>query len=203
MALSSNPSPARAIKVDGFRRLFEAPWVSLVLVLIPSVIDVILRSGSWPRWVEAVLDETGHSATTMVLFLGVMAILQRRVSAPLIVAALSGGVLIDVDHIPSEIFGWGVFTEGTRRPYSHSLATIVVMVGIAIISRGRHRELILTIAFGVATHLLRDLATSGVSLFWPVSSRNVELEYSIYLILLFAAALVSAFSRRSARVSVA
>src|SRR4051812_37329864 len=104
MALASIASPPRAIKVDGFRRLFEAPWVSLVLVLLPSVMDAILRIGPWPRWVEAVLDETGHSATTMVLLLGVMAILQRRVSAPLIVAALSGGVLIDVDHIPSEIF---------------------------------------------------------------------------------------------------
>jgi inner membrane protein len=199
MALSSIPSSARAIKVDRFRRLFDAPWFSLVLVLIPSVMDVILRSGPWPRWIEAILDETGHSATAMLLFLAVMAMLQRPVSMPLLVAALSGGVLIDVDHIPSEIFGWGVFTEGTVRPYSHSLTTIVAMVGMAIVSR-RHRVLILTIAFGVATHLLRDLATNGVSLFWPLTSRNVELEYLIYLIVLSAAALVSAFVQRSTRV---
>ena len=77
---------------------------------------------------------------------------------------------------------------------------MIVMVGIAVVSR-RHRDLILTIAFGVATHLLRDLATSGVSLFWPLTSRNVELGYSIYLIVLFAGALVGAFFRRSTRVA--
>ncbi len=99
-----------------------------------------------------------------------------------LVSVLLASVLIDVDHIPGQ-FGYTWLTDGTPRPYAHSLLAIAVVLVVAMLWR-RQRRVLLCMALGVSCHLWRDLgepAGSAVSLFWPVSDRGVHLDPVFYL----------------------
>ena len=59
-----------------------------------------------------------------------------------------------------------------------------MILDIACLLPRRGRPIGLAAWFGVATHLLRDLATGGVPLWWPVSPRRVAAPYALYAALL-------------------
>jgi membrane-bound metal-dependent hydrolase YbcI (DUF457 family) len=153
--------------------------------------ELLLHLRPWPRWSEAILDESGHAATTIIVLLAMASLLRRPVTLPIVLAALAGGILIDVDHIPYEIYGWNAFTLGTVRPYLHSLVTVAALAILAVTGTRSRMTMMLTVAFGVGTHLLRDMATNGVPLLWPLVTARVEILYPQYLMLLAAAAMVS------------
>jgi inner membrane protein len=157
----------------------------ILAVLVVVAVDAIFRRVDPPLVVAAVLDESAHLMTALLL-LGALMPHPRR---EWLVSVVVGASLIDVDHIPME-FDWDYFTRGTDRPYSHSLLTIVAaalivpLIGAAPTAIGRG------VAFGLATHFLRDMATGGVPLLWPITKESVTIGYTPYIVLLVAAAVI-------------
>ncbi len=83
------------------------------------------------------LDETAHVTTAYLILL----LLPRWVRDHWFWPAIVGSFIIDLDHIPAAL-GYGFFTVGTPRPYTHSLLTLVVLVAIALLWKHR-RDLVL------------------------------------------------------------
>ena len=118
---------------------------------------------------QAPLDWIDHLLTTMFLVWAVRPWFRERWLVPALVAS----VVIDVDHIPGQL-GWDILTAGSPRPYTHSLATVAVLL-VASAPRWRGRQAAFGAAIGVCSHLWRDLAepqTSGVSLLWPTTTHQ-------------------------------
>lgn len=113
------------------------------------------------------LDEPAHFLTALLLLQLLPARRRRRVALPALVAS----VAIDLDHVP-QYLGYQFLTVGTPRPYTHSLATLVALLVLALAIR-RHRTLFIGLALGLVLHFFRDLAEGngggGVALFWPLS----------------------------------
>ena len=160
--------------------------------LVVFAVDALLKQATLPLPVIAALDETAHLATADLL----LGALCPRAAAPFARAARLGAVLIDFDHVP-KYAGWRWLAREEGRPYSHSLPTIAALLAIAARSAGL-RQVALGAAFGLATHLFRDLADEdGAPLFWPVVTRNVRIPYGVYPTTLLIAAAVAA--RRACR----
>jgi hypothetical protein len=127
---------------------------------------------------QAPLDWTNHLLTTLFIAWALRPLIDRT----RILTALVASVLIDLDHIPGYL-GSHILTGGTPRPYTHSLATVLVLVVVAV-CRPRWRGRELGAALGVLSHLWRDLAEpsgTGVALFWPISDRAVTTPPALYL----------------------
>ena len=164
----------------GSKRARARVWLAAGLVF---AMDALFWRFDPPRAVAAVMDESAHAATALLL----LDLARLPPSEPVLVGTLLGAVVIDVDHIPSEV-GWDILTKGTRRPYSHSLFTLGESVLLAFARTAPWRTVALSAAFGLMTHLLRDMATGGVPLYWPLARRSVTIPYAVYAILLLAAA---------------
>ncbi|HET9094976.1 MAG TPA: metal-dependent hydrolase [Solirubrobacteraceae bacterium] len=126
----------------------------------------------------AVLDETAHVLTALLLLQGLSARLRARFALP----ALFASVAIDLDHVPQDL-GYHFLTVGTPRPYTHSLLTIAVLLALAVALR-RRRDLLLGLALGLVLHFFRDLAEgngSGVALLWPLTDRGYSYPHATYL----------------------
>jgi hypothetical protein len=120
---------------------------------------------------------------------------------------LACSVLIDVDHLPAE-FGIYALTDGTPRPYTHALWTVVVLalawaaVRFLVIRSGRPRpataELILAgAAWGLGAHFVRDIATAPMSFWWPVTDLSVQVPYWWYVAALAVLIALGPVRRRS------
>jgi hypothetical protein len=182
----------QAIRATG-QRLWE-DWVveiSVAQVLVAGLLVyafdrffIVLNTDQF--W-SGPVDWTAHIGTAL-LILNLFPLSWRRAILP---TALLGSFLIDLDHIP-QFFGAYFLTEGTPRPYTHSLTTPVVLtlVGLALIyGFGRRRAGILVIGFAVGTllHFFRDLAElpgSGMALFWPLTKRAYQYAHWLYLVLI-------------------
>ena len=184
--------PATAIT-----RAARSGLLSPVLLLAVTLDDAWLMPRAPSYAVLGLFDEPAHLATSVILLLAVAALLDRARSGrgvrsvrPMFgVGLLLAGNLIDVDHVP-QVLGSYLLTAGTPRPYSHSLALLVPLLVGVLAGRGRGRLLAAGVALGVAGHLLRDLGTAPVALFWPVSSAGVTIPHTAYLVLLGAAAVL-------------
>ncbi len=131
----------------------------------------------------APLDETAHFLTALLLLQAVPTRLRRKIIVP----ALIGSVVIDVDHVPSYLgHHFLMVGAGAQRPATHSLLTPLVLVVLALAVR-RHRTLLLGLALGVMLHFFRDLAEgsgTGVPLLWPLSTRAFTYPQGTYLALM-------------------
>lgn len=167
-----------------------------LLVGVVLVVDSAVRSTNPRRVILGLLDEPAHLATAALLLGAGAALRGWPLSRALLLSALAMSVLIDIDHVPMELFGSDVLTAGTRRPYSHSLTTPLVLAAVAaLLPRGRARLVLTGAALGVLLHLWRDLATGGVSLFWPLWTLNIATPYWLYAVSLALAALSAARRR--------
>ncbi|GMA86757.1 hypothetical protein GCM10025868_20070 [Angustibacter aerolatus] len=169
----------------------------LLLALI-VLLDLVIRTADPDYAVLGVLDEPAHLATGALLALAV----STRTgpwSRSAWLTVLAAACLIDADHVPAAL-GSNVLTHGTPRPYTHSLTTVAVLLLLALAARAlrrRHVSALLAVAaLGVGGHLLRDLGTAPVALFWPVSDAGVTLPYAGYLAVLVAAALAAVAGAR-------
>ena len=160
----------------------------MALVSAAAAVSLLLDLG--PRLVPGThgiasrLDDAAHISTAALLLMALRP--SRRFWASALVAA----VAIDVDHVPQEL-GWGGWTQGAVRPYSHSLVTVGVVLALALLS-SHARDIWLGVACGFAVHLWRDAVTGpGVPLFWPLSTAAVRLPYAAYAASI---ALVTAFT---------
>ncbi len=160
--------------------LWHSPFWPLVLATGIFGVDGIFRLWKPPIWIAAALDEPAHLATTTLL----LGTLQRPMSVDFAASALLASVLIDTDHIPW-LLGSTILSDGTSRPYAHSLLTIIATLALASKQLAQRRRLALGGAFGLMAHFTRDTVTSeGLPLFWPASRSSVRLPYPCYGILI-------------------
>jgi inner membrane protein len=136
--------------------------------------------------VAGLLDESDHLATAALA----LAFVRHPPTESLLVGLALGGVAIDADHLPVE-FGSSILTDGTGRPYTHSLMTVAAAAIAAGLTSGRVFRFAAGVSLGLASHLLRDMGTGGVPLAWPFSKENVEIPYLAYAALLSLAAVVA------------
>jgi inner membrane protein len=169
-------------------RLKSSALVTCIAVI--GAADLLLWLWKVPRVIVALSDESAHVATGLVA-LGACGV---AFEAPVVGAVLAGSVLIDLDHVP-DLLGSDVLQHGIPRPYTHSLATVVVLVGAALLLPSKTRKLMLVAALALLLHFFRDIAEPGgpgVALLWPFSDHAYTLEYGWYagaLVLLTAIAL--------------
>lgn len=155
-------------------------------------VDSFFKRADPPLALAALMDETAHASSALLL----LGTLRRRCAPAVSACTVLGAVLIDTDHLPMQL-GSAVLTRGTNRPYTHSLLAISGVVLIAALLPGIWRGLALSAAFGVATHLVRDMATGGVPLYWPLTGYRVTIPYAAYALLLLIAAGVVMWRDRS------
>jgi hypothetical protein len=169
-------------------------WVGALLALYAFATDAVIWSHNMTFTTLGLFDEVAHLATALAI-LGALVRIRRSVPDQRFGwAMLTCSVLIDVDHLPLE-FGSSVLTNGTPRPYTHALWTVIALTAAWAIARlltiqsGRPRpataELILAgAAWGLAAHFARDLPTGPMSFWWPVSSMPVQVPYWWYVVAL-------------------
>lgn len=171
-------------------------WAPALLAFVLAD-DALIRALRPSYAVLGLLDEPAHLATG-ALAVATIALAVGGLPRPAWIAALASTVLIDVDHLP-DVLGTQILTAGAPRPYTHSLTTVAVLAVAAIAVRGRSVSPGLAgAALGVAAHLLRDLGTAPVALWWPVSSDGVSVPYIVYAAVL-AATVVAIESLHSGR----
>jgi hypothetical protein len=169
-------------------------WAGVVLALYAFGTDWLTGWHGMNFAMRGLLDWPAHLATALVI-LGALIRVRRALPDPRFGwAMLICSVLIDVDHLPAE-FGSGVLTNGTPRPYTHALWTVIVLTlawaaaRYLAIRSGRPRpapvELILAgAASGIAAHFVRDIATAPMSFWWPITDSAVEAPYWWYVVAL-------------------
>jgi hypothetical protein len=177
------------------RRLKLAPTpAGLALAAVGLLLsDRLSRLGGHSLLTGGPLDEIAHALTTLLLIWALGGSTSERFMLP----ALAASVTIDLDHVPSRL-GYEFLSEGTPRPYTHSLLMIVVVLAAArlLVSTGG-RRVALGVALGLALHFWRDLSESseshaGVSVLWPISDHAYWLAHWSYLAVLAVAVAVSA-----------
>ncbi len=149
-----------------------------------GIVDTKVRPRTRSRLLEALVDETAHVATALLL----LGALDAQSMTNFGLAAALGGVLIDVDHVPMEFWRWDILTRTTGRPYPHSLAAFLGAMTIAYRLPAQYRRIGGAVIVGFAAHLARDLATGGIPLLWPVTAQQVRVPYRLYALLLALAA---------------
>lgn len=160
--------------------LCAQPWrLALPSIALIIAFDDHLVRHDPSRVITGVLDESAHLATAYLF----SSLLPLSGHLSFLGGTLAGSVLIDADHLPGE-FGWNIITRGSGRPVPHSLPTVGLLLLTALSLRGQWRSLAAGAAFGVTTHLVRDMATGGVPLRWPRDKRRVRIPYVLYLALL-------------------
>lgn len=159
--------------------------LALGLLLLVLLCDAVVALTDPPLLLLGLLDEPAHLATTGLVLLA-LGVVDRRA-----LVVLASSVLLDADHVPLFLGVPHVEAAGGR-PFSHSLATLAVLLVLAL----RWRVLLL-VAAGVALHLWRDFSTGpGVPLLWPAEV-VVVVPYVVYAAALAALAVVAA--RRGVR----
>jgi inner membrane protein len=165
----------------------RAGTVAGALAALVAVVglDLVLASRSWSVPVEAVLDEPAHLLTAWLLVTAA-GVRSREV----VVWALAGAVLIDLDHLP--LYSGFAVTAGGGRPVSHSVTTVLVLL-VAVAAWRAQRTRLTALALGVVLHLVRDLGSGpGVPALWPWLPDSLRVPYAGYLAVLVAAVAVIA-----------
>lgn len=162
---------------------------------------------------RGLLDEPAHVATALVILGALVRVRRKLPDQRFGWTMLACSVLIDIDHLPDE-FGSEVLTNGTPRPYTHALWTVIVLAlawavaRFIVIRSGRPRpaavELILAgAASGVAAHFVRDIATAPMSFWWPITDMAVEVPYWWYVLALAVIIAIGPIAQDSRRASAA
>jgi FkbM family methyltransferase len=139
---------------------------------------------------RGLLDEPAHLATALIA-LGALIRVRGRLPDPRFCwAMLVCSVAIDVDHVPEQLGIWAL-TEGTPRPYTHALWTVLLLAAAAIfcwlLSRRPAALVLGGAAAGLAAHFLRDIATAPMAFWLPLSQASVQVPYFWYPLTMAAA----------------
>ena len=151
----------------GLVRLWTYP---ILLAGVALGFDAAERAVPFSILGTGLIDEVCHLATGALglLVLACFIDVPRR----FYVAGLIASVAIDLDHIPVYL---GLLGNQFQRPVTHSLATVLVFAGAAVVSR-RHRAVLAGAATGLVIHFARDIAEGppGVRLLWPVQEHGMD-----------------------------
>lgn len=167
-------------------RHIEQSWLAIVSALGGIAIVDIFLLGSVSLLVHGVGDVIAHIATA---FLAILALRLVFRSLPL-VPALIAGVAVDLDKVP-ELLGLVDPPVITSRQETHSLVLALVVLIVAVVDVRRMRRW-LAASLGVLSHLVRDLGTGTVMLWWPISSDLVFMSYRNYAALMLVFAILAA-----------
>ncbi|MBX6752831.1 metal-dependent hydrolase [Thermorudis peleae] len=145
----------------------EANWHTVALVAVASGIAAachwVWQRAPDPSPQRALADGCCHAATAFATALPAA----YRVPDPsrFLVAAVLGGVAIDLDHVAAarSLRLTDCMTMPSRPP-THSLATILLASSVVALIRP-WRGLGLGAFLGLSSHLLRDVSTGGAPLF--------------------------------------
>jgi inner membrane protein len=148
------------------------------------VIDGAFSSGVTPRGLIAPADEGAHLLTTYLL----LRLIEGHVSPSFRRVALVASVLLDLDHL-SRLMRPPL--RPRTRPRPHSMATVLGVVLLSLLFPRRHRARAYAVAFGVASHLVRDVARGSAPLGWPITGRGVRVPYVAYAAGLYVSAWMS------------
>ena len=96
------------------------------------VFDAMDRDTPYSVVETGLLDEPSHFATTALCVLALRRFMALKRS--FVVAAMIASVAIDLDHIPGYL-GHGFSPHHGGRPYTHSIATVLVLLAICGASR--------------------------------------------------------------------
>ena len=123
------------------------------------------------------LDEPAHLATGALGLLALACFID--VPRRFYVAGMIASVAIDLDHIPLYL---GLLGNEDQRPVTHSLATVIVVAGAAVVWR-RHRAVLAGIVTGLLIHFARDIAEGppGVRMLWPLQDTAWTASYWWFL----------------------
>lgn len=137
--------------------------------------------GSTGTIAYALIDEPAHLMTCALALLAVVVVSGVQPPWRFVAGALAASVAIDLDHVPGYL-GSHLLTGSMPRPYTHSLLMVLVLVGCAAVLRRRHsKQILFGVAFGVAAHLLRDIATGpGIAFLWPAVIAPIKVPYASY-----------------------
>ena len=177
---------------DWVVRFSRSRWASLALIVGIVFVDKVIHEQELGFGARALLDEPCHFATAVIVLGTLTRWRGRAPGRPFTWAMLAASVAIDVDHLPAEFVQRGVLYGSLPRPYTHALWLLALLALIALVAYwrarvpGRARAALLAtvfagLAWGVAAHFLRDLATAPISLLWPVSSAWLQMPYWVYL----------------------
>lgn len=166
-------------------------WVGVLLACYAFATDWLTGWHSMSFAMRGLLDWPAHLATALVILGALIRVRRGLPDQRFGWAMLACSVLIDLDHLPAE-FGSDAWTNGTPRPYTHALWTVIVLTlawatarFFAIRSKRRRPAAVeLTLAgaaWGVAAHFVRDIATAPMSFWWPVTKVAVEVPYWWYV----------------------
>ena len=169
-------------------------WVGVLLALYAFATDGLTGWHGMNFAMRGLLDEPAHLATALIILGALVRIRGALPDQRFGWTMLACSVLIDLDHVPAE-FGTGALTNGTPRPYTHALWTVIALTlawataRFFVIRSGRPRpatvELMLAgAAWGVTAHFVRDIATAPMSFWWPVTDMPVEVPYWWYVVAL-------------------
>lgn len=191
--------------IGGIARLCAKRPVSAALALYAVGTDGLVSWHGMGFLGRGIVDEPAHLATALVVLGTIVRLRRGSVPGPWFCwPMLASSVLIDVDHIPAE-FGIWTFTDGTPRPYTHALWTVLLLALAAAATRPWSRRhgagwragvpLVLGgAATGVAAHFLRDIATAPMALWWPLTSASVQVSYWWYVLALLLLVGIGRFS---------
>ena len=164
------------------RELSSYPWwvYPILLAVAALCFDAANRIIHYGPISAGPLDEPSHAAMAA---LGLL-VIARFIDAPgrFYVAALIASVAIDLDHIPLYM-GFGAQDQ---RPVTHSVATVVVFVVTAVVSR-RYRAVLAGVAVGLILHFARDIVEGppGVRMLWPFQQAAWTAGYGWFLGIIF------------------
>ena len=167
-------------------------WVGALLALYAFATDRLAGWHTMNFGMRSLLDEPAHLATTLVIFGALIRIRKTPPDQRFGWTMLACSVLIDLDHLPRQ-FGSEVLTNGTSRPYTHALWTVLALTLAWVTARflmirfnrlgPATLELILSgAAWGVAAHFVRDIATAPMSFWWPATNLAVEVPYWSFVV---------------------
>ena len=174
-------------------RLLSLSARGAVFALAVGILDIMFKRERRHMWKAGVLDELAHIITSLWCF-DIKNCSDR--SQMFSVGLILGSIAIDIDHVPEQIFGTRTLRDGTRRPYSHSLSTLICMLFLFRIRSRSIRNFCVGLALGTTVHFLRDMATGGVPLFWPLTRQTVRVPYWLYISGVFFNGIIVRFCRR-------
>jgi inner membrane protein len=149
----------------------------LLLAGLALGFDAADRSVPFSILETGLLDEPAHLATGALGLLALACFID--VPRRFYVAGMIASVAIDLDHIPLYL---GLLGNEDQRPVTHSLATVIVLVGAALVSR-RHRAVLAGTVTGLLIHFARDIAEGppGVRMLWPLEDTAWTASYWWFL----------------------
>jgi hypothetical protein len=173
-SLNTTVDQLLAIAVSVTTKLRRRP---LLLTGGIAAIDIVLRTKSPRLPVAAILDESAHVATTLIL----LGPVQSPSCLAFPICAMVGSVIVDLDHVPAVLRHHPLRTAEDR-PVTHSLPTLGLVYAMTTTTSAHPAWLGLSV--GATSHFIRDIGTGGLPFLWPVRRDLFRVKPYVYTLLL-------------------